>query len=573
MPKILLIVLLVFCSACQPKLNLVEPSPGRTLESYQAVGQKMMVVTPNRQATEVGLNILKKGGTAIDAAIAVSFALGVLRPQSTGLGGGGFMLSYDAKKKKSVAFDFREYAPLKATPDMYVKNGVLEPKLAQEGGLAVAVPRLVAGLGDIYDLYASKKIPWPELIQPSIDLALQGFAVYPHLANALENEKEVLARFDSSKKIFLPGGAAPKEGETLVQKDLAKTLSIIAQKGWSGFYQGQIAANVIRSVQLAGGIMTIDDLWRVEPIETAPVESTYKGYKIVSMPPPSSGGVTLMETLNILENFPISRQGPYNPKTVHEVAEAMKRAFLDRARYLGDPKFVKMPLKGLLSKKYAEELADSIDTKKAIPSIRLSPLESNSGLNESTTHFSIVDEEGNAVASTQTINNYFGSGLVAAGTGVVLNDEMDDFAIQPGVANAYGLVGGEANAIAPGKKPLSSMAPTFVFNPKGELVMALGSPGGPKIITAVLHTLLNRIAFKVKPLEAVAAKRYHHQWIPDVLEYESGIFSPKLLDRLVRMGHHPKEVKAPWLVMLIARSNQGWIGVSDPRGVGTALGE
>ncbi|MDZ4225167.1 MAG: gamma-glutamyltransferase, partial [bacterium] len=325
--------------------------------------------------------------------------------------------------------------------------------------------------------------------------------------------------------------------------------------------------------QLAGGIMTIDDLWRVEPIETAPVESTYKGYKIVSMPPPSSGGVTLMETLNILENFPISRQGPYNPKTVHEVAEAMKRAFLDRARYLGDPKFVKMPLKGLLSKKYAEELADSIDTKKAIPSIRLSPLESNSGLNESTTHFSIVDEEGNAVASTQTINNYFGSGLVAAGTGVVLNDEMDDFAIQPGVANAYGLVGGEANAIAPGKKPLSSMAPTFVFNPKGELVMALGSPGGPKIITAVLHTLLNRIAFKVKPLEAVAAKRYHHQWIPDVLEYESGIFSPKLLDRLVRMGHHPKEVKAPWLVMLIARSNQGWIGVSDPRGVGTALGE
>ena len=573
MPKILLIILLVFCAACQPRLNLVEPSPGRTLESYQSVGKKMMVVTPNKEATEIGLNVLKKGGTAVDAAIAVSFALSVLRPQSTGLGGGGFMLSYDAKKKKTAALDFREYAPLKATPDMYVKKGVLEPKLAQEGGLAVAVPRFVAGMGDIYDLYASKKVPWPELIQPSIDLAAQGFAVYPQLAAALEREKEVLARFDSSKKIFLPEGTAPKEGEMLVQKDLAKTLSVIAQKGWSGFYEGQVAANIIRSVQLAGGIMTIDDLWHVEPVETVPVESTYKGYKIVSMPPPSSGGVTLIETLNILENFPISRQGPANPKTVHEVTEAMKRAFLDRARYLGDPKFVKMPIKGLLSKKYAEGLANAIDTKRATPSLKLSPLEFNSGLQESTTHFSIVDEEGNAVASTQTINNLFGSGMVAVGTGIVLNDEMDDFSIQPGVANAYGLIGSEANAIAPGKKPLSSMAPTFVFNSKGELVMVLGSPGGPKIITAVLHTLLNRIAFKAKPLEAVAAKRYHHQWIPDVLQYEAGIFSSSMRDRLVRMGHKLEEVKAPWLVMLIARSQKSWIGVSDPRGVGTALGE
>ncbi len=563
----------VFSTACQSKLHLVEPSQGRTLESYQAVGKKAMVVTPNREATKIGIAVLKKGGSAVDAAIAVSFALSVLRPQSTGLGGGGFMLIYDHKNKKTVALNFREFAPLKSKANMFIKKGVLDPKLAQEGGLAVAVPRFVAGMGDIYDFYASKKVPWSDLIGPSIDLAERGFSVYPHLAHAIEEKRDVLNHFSPSKNIFVPNGNPLKEGEMLIQKDLAKTLKAVAQKGWAGFYQGPIAADILRSVQRAGGIMTIDDLWHVEPIPAEPVASTYRGYKIVSMPPPSSGGITLMEILNILENFPIARQGPYNPKTVHEVVEAMKRAFLDRAKYLGDPRFIKMPVKGLLSKEYAEELAGSIDPQKATPSKNLSPLESNSSLHESTTHFSIVDEEGNAVASTQTINGYFGSGLVAQGSGIVLNNEMDDFSIEPGVPNAYGLIGGEANVVAPGKIPLSSMTPTFVFDSKGDLVFVLGSPGGPKIITAVLETLLHSIDFKAKPLEAVAAKRYHHQWIPDVLQYEEGIFSQKLERQLTAMGHSLQETKAPWLIMLIARSKEGFIGVSDPRGVGSAIGE
>ena len=566
------VLFLFFAQSCTTKLHLVAPPPGHTLESYQAVGKKGMVATPNTEASEIGVAILKKGGSAVDAAIAVSFALAVLRPQSTGLGGGGFLLAYDHKNKKTVALNFREYAPLKARADMYIKNGKPEPNLALDGALSVAVPRFIAGLGDIYDHYASKKIPWPELVQPAIDLAENGFVVYPHLAVALESRKEVIARFKPSAKIFLPQGKPLKEGDLLVQKDLAKTLKIIAQKGWSGFYEGSVAAAIIRTVQLGGGIMTIDDLWKVEPIETEPMEGHYHHYKIVSMPPPSSGGITLIEALNILDNFPLSRQGPYNFKTVHEIVEAMRRAFLDRARYLGDPGFVRMPIKGLLSKEYAKSLAESISLEKATPSTELSPPNFETPESNSTTHFSIVDGEGNAVASTQTINQYFGSGMVAEGTGIVLNDEMDDFSIQPGVPNGFGLLGSEANAIAPGKKPLSSMSPTFVFNPKGELIMALGSPGGPRIITAVLETILNRIDFKASFLDAVAAKRYHHQWMPDQLEYEAGTFTPELEQRLARVGHHLKEIKPAWLVTLVAKTKEGWVGISDPRGVGVPLG-
>lgn len=560
--------------ACQKpaKLNLVTPPQNRTLESYQAVAPKAMIASPNEQASQIGLKILKKGGNAADAAVAVSFALSVLRPQSTGIGGGGFLLFYDRTKNKTIALDFRETAPLLATSDMYLRQGNAEPSLSQDGALAVAMPRLVAGLGFIYENYGSSKIPWADLVQPSIDLAAQGFAVYPQLAEAIVQRKEVLSKFPGSKKVFLANDHPLKEGDLLVQPDLAKTLTLIAKQGWQAFYQSGIAWSIVQTVQRYGGILTLKDFQNINVAEMEPVIGTYRDYRIVSMPPPSSGGTVLIEILNILEKFPLRRQGPYDVKTVHVVAEAMRRAFLDRATYLGDTRYVKVPVKGLIAKEYAKGLADSINLNKATPSETLGmhpflPRES-----DSTTHFSIVDTQGNAVASTQTINTLFGSGLVAEGTGIVLNNEMDDFSIQPGVPNIYGLVGSTANAIAPGKVPLSSMSPTLVFDPKGALVLVLGSPGGPKIISAVLHTILNTIDFRAAPLEAVAAKRCHHQWLPDQLTIEGGLYPAEVVQRLTQMGHHIEEAEPSWLVMVVAKTKEGWTGVADPRGNGIPLG-
>ena len=554
------------------KLNLVQPPQGRTLESYQALGAHAMVGTSNTQASQIGLDILKKGGNAADAAIAVSFALSVLRPQSTGIGGGGFLLFYNKEASKTIALDFREKAPIKATKDMYVRNGKPDTKLSQDGALAVAVPRLVAGLGYVYEHYASGKIAWADLIRPSISLAENGFAIYPQLANALKERKKILARFESSKRIFLPRGKLLKEGEIVVQKDLAKTLTTIAEKGWKSFYQGEIALQIVKTIQRHGGILTLDDFQNVEPVEMESVTGSYRGYKIVSMPPPSSGGTILIEILNILEKFPLQRQGAYALKTIHEIAEAMKLGFRDRAKYLGDPRFVAIPVAGLIDKDYAKKLSQLIDPKQATPSSKLSEEGLPFKESNSTTHFSIVDQDGNAVSSTQTINYIFGSGVVAAGTGIVLNDEMDDFSLQPGVPNVFGLVGSEANAVAAGKTPLSSMTPTLVFDPHGELKMVVGSPGGPRIITAVLDTILNSIDFHATPLQAVAAKRLHHQWLPDKLEVEPGLLSLPLRQKLEAMGHPIEEVTPSWLVMLVAKTKKGWVGVSDPRGVGAAMG-
>ncbi|MDO8494375.1 MAG: gamma-glutamyltransferase, partial [Deltaproteobacteria bacterium] len=554
------------------KIETVAPSQGRTLESYEAVAKEAMVVTPNAQASQIGLEVLQKGGNAADAAIAISFALSVLRPQSTGLGGGGFLLFYDKNINNTIAIDFREFAPSAASRDMFLKNGVPQSEWSRDGALSVAVPRLVAGLGFIYERYASRRIPWRDLVLPSAQLAVDGFPVYPALAKAIEERKELLSRFPSSKKIFLKGDAPLREGDLLIQRDLAVTLKLIAG-GWQNFYIGAIPSKIVASVRSNGGILRYEDFRNVSPTELKPVEGTYRGYKIVSMPPPSSGGTILIEILNILENFPLEKQGPVHLKTIHVVTEAMKRAFIDRAKYMGDPRFVKVPVRGLTSKEYAKSLAESINRERATPSIDLdSSLAVSLPESNSTTHFSLVDAEGNAVASTQTINYYFGSGLTAEGTGVVLNDEMDDFSIAPGVPNVFGLVGGEANAIAPGKIPLSSMSPTLVFDEEGELNMVLGSPGGPKIITAVLNTLINRIDFEETPLRAVAAKRYHHQWLPDQLLTEPGLLPDNVKKELLKMGHRIEEGESSWLVMLVARTKKGWIGVTDPRGVGVPMG-
>lgn len=529
-------------------------------------------MTSNAEASKIGVAILKRGGNAVDAAIAVSFALSVLRPQSTGLGGGGFLLFYDKMNQKNYAIDFREVAPLKAHRDMYLKKGVSEPKFSREGGLAVAVPKLMAGLGYIYNNFASGKISWSELVEPSIPLAENGFTVYPELSEAIASQRELLECDQSSQAIFLPKNEVPQAGALLIQKDLARTLKTIAHNGWQSFYQGSIGSGILNTAQRDGGILEAGDFQDLSVREVEPVNGTYRDYRIVSMPPPSSGGVILIETLHILENFRFSGSSAYHPNNIHFIVEAMRRAFLDRASYLGDDRFVKVPLKGLLSKEYAEVLARSINVKKATPSKALSSTPIQIRESDSTTHFSIVDSSGNAVASTQTINYTFGSGLTARGTGVVLNNEMDDFSIQPGIPNTYGLLGSEANAVAPGKTPLSSMSPTFIFDEDGELQMVLGSPGGPRIITSVLLTILNRIDFDQSPLEAVAGKRYHHQWTPDFLEMEEGVFLKKGETVLNELGHILKKVPNYGQVGLICREKNKWVGVSDPRSSGQPFG-
>lgn len=552
--------------------SFVEPPKGRTLSSFQATAEKGMVVTSNAEASQIGLEILKRGGNAIDAAIAVSFALSVVRPQSTGLGGGGFLLFHDKGNQKNIAIDFRERAPRKADRDMYLRNGMADATLSQEGGLAVAVPHLVAGLGFLYDNFAGGKLKWSELVEPSVALAEKGFPVYPGLEEAIGKERDLLEKFPTSREIFLPENQIPRTGDLLVQKDLSKTLTTIAQTGWQSFYKGSIASGMVQSVQNAGGILDWHDLQALSVRELEPVAGTYRGYRIVSMPPPSSGGIVLIETLQVLDHFRFPRSSPHHPDNMHLVTEALRRTFQDRAFYLGDDRFVKVPLKGLLSREYAEILARSVDRKKATPSGSLSPVPMQLRESDSTTHFSIVDPFGNAVASTQTINTLFGSGVTARGTGVVLNNEMDDFSIRPGVPNTFGLIGSEANAIAPGKTPLSSMSPTFVFDDDGKLQMVLGSPGGPKIITSVLHTLLNRIDFGDSPLEAVARKRYHHQWIPDTLMMEKGLLDPKSRSTLQGLGHTLEEIDNYSGVGLIVREKNQWIGVTDPRSTGKPYG-
>ncbi|MBI4124313.1 MAG: gamma-glutamyltransferase [Deltaproteobacteria bacterium] len=571
--RLIVLVLCVFSSCTKPqKLNLVDPQPGRTLESYQAAAKSAMIASPNPQASQIGLEVLKKGGNAVDAAIAVSFALSVLRPQSTGLGGGGFLLFYDKEKNKTVAIDFREVAPLAAHRDMYLRDDKADTKLSQDGALAVAVPRLVAGLGYLYDNYAGGKISWVDLIQPAINLAEQGFKIYPRLAEAIQQRKEVLTAFPSSKKIFFGKEGPLREGEAFVQKDLAKTLTEIAKQGWQVFYHGGISWSIVNTVRRHGGILDLKDFYHVKIHKMKPVTGTYRDYKIVSMPPPSSGGAVLIEILNILEEFPLRRRGPYNARTAHVITEAMRRGFMDRAVYLGDARFVKVPVRGITSKEYAKSLAASISLKKATPSNSLAPQHGTLNESDSTTHFSIVDQAGNAAASTQTINTLFGSGLAAEGTGIVLNNEMDDFSVQAGVPNSFGLIGSEANAIAPGKVPLSSMSPTFVFDSDGRLFLVLGSPGGPKIITAVLNTILNMIDFKATPLQAVAAKRMHHQWLPDQLMVEPGLYPEEVVEKLTQMGHAVEETPNASLVMLVARTKEGWVGVADPRGAGVPMG-
>ena len=529
---------------------------------HPVYGKNGMVASEQGLATQVGLDILKQGGNAIDAAVAVGFALAVVLPNAGNIGGGGFMVLHDDKTGKDVAIDFREIAPAKASRDMYLDNqgNVIDGKSLFTHD-ASGVPGTVAGME-----YALKKwgtMPLSKVLEPAIKLADKGFIVSDVLAQTLKEEKSTLGKWSSSKAIFFKNGEPLKSGDLLVQKDLAKSLRLIAKQGAKAFYQGEIATKIAKEMQSHGGTMTLEDLKAYKVVERQPIIGDYRGYKVVTMPPPSSGGVHLIEILNMLEHYPIKEDGVNSAKNIHHMAESMKLAYADRSEYLGDPDFVKIPVTGLTSKAYANELVKTIDDNKARLSSTIKPGKPQPYESDQTTHFSVMDKAGNAVAVTYTLNLNFGSGIVAEGTGILLNNEMDDFSVKPGVPNAFGLVGGTANAIEAKKRPLSSMTPTIVMkNNKPWLVT--GSPGGARIITTVLQSVVNTIDHEMNPAEAIITPRVHHQWLPDELRVEEGI-SPDTIKLLQDKGHKVV-TKAPMgRIQIIQADDSGFYGYSDPR--------
>ena len=529
---------------------------------HPVYGKNGMVASEQGLATQVGLDILKQGGNAIDAAVAVGFALAVVLPNAGNIGGGGFMVLHDDKTGKDVAIDFREIAPAKASRDMYLDNqgNVIDGKSLFTHD-ASGVPGTVAGME-----YALKKwgtMPLSKVLEPAIKLADKGFIVSDVLAQTLKEEKSTLGKWSSSKAIFFKNGEPLKSGDLLVQKDLAKSLRLIAKQGAKAFYQGEIATKIAKEMQSHGGTMTLEDLKAYKVVERQPIIGDYRGYKVVTMPPPSSGGVHLIEILNMLEHYPIKEDGVNSAKNIHHMAESMKLAYADRSEYLGDPDFVKIPVTGLTSKAYANERVKTIDDNKARLSSNIKPGKPQPYESDQTTHFSVMDKAGNAVAVTYTLNLNFGSGIVAAGTGILLNNEMDDFSVKPGVPNAFGLVGGTANAIEAKKRPLSSMTPTIVMkNNKPWLVT--GSPGGARIITTVLQSVVNTIDHEMNPAEAIITPRVHHQWLPDELRVEAGI-SPDTIKLLQDKGHKVV-TKAPMgRIQIIQADDSGFYGYSDPR--------
>ena len=528
-----------------------------------------MVVSQEATASRIGLDILKRGGNAVDAAVAVGFALAVTLPVAGNIGGGGFMLIHRADLHKTIAIDYREAAPASTTKDVFLNDkGDADPEKSLVSGLGVGVPGTVAGLALAWSKYGSGRLSLADLIAPAAGLAHQGLPVDEALADTLPFGAPLLARHPSSTRIFFrPDGRLLAVGDHLALDDLAATLDAIAAQGPRAFYEGPIAEKIVAAVEQAGGRMTLGDLKSYRAIEREPVRGTYRGHQIVSMPPPSSGGVLILEILNILEGYPLGAQGLNSAATIHEMAEAEKLAYADRAQYLGDPDFWRGPVSGLISKAYADHLREGISPDRARPAAEIGPGRPQPYESDQTTHFSIVDADGNAVSNTYTLNLPYGSGLVADGTGVLLNDELDDFAAKPGAPNAFGVTGGEANAPGPNKRPLSSMSPTMVFK-DGELEIVTGSPGGSRIVTTVLQVILDILDHGLNVAEAVAAPRVHDQWLPDELRVERGL-SPDTVRLLEAMGHKVVVREAMGSASTIERKDGVLYGASDPRQRGT----
>lgn len=553
--------------ASDPTANLIRLAA----ETKPVFAQHGMVTSQDAIATEVGVEILKKGGNAVDAAVAVGFALAVTHPRAGNLGGGGFFVIWLADKKQAVALDFREIAPAAITAQSFLdENGKPDIAKTLRTGLGVGVPGSVSGLATAVEKFGSGKFTLAELIAPSIKLARDGIPVDLDLKASLARFENTLLRWPSSAKVFASEGKILQSG-TLVQKDLAETLDAIAKHGPSAFYRGEIADKIASAVLSAGGVMIASDLanYKTEILEV--VRGTYRGYDVLSMPPPSSGGALLIQILNILEGYEL-KDGPNGPQTLHLMIEAMKRAYADRAEFFGDPAFVNVPLTSLTSKEYAARIRTGIDLSKATPSsdIKAGVTPRNEGKN--TTHYSVIDQFGNAVSATVTLNLNFGLGLVAEGTGVLLNNELDDFALAPGVPNAFGLIGGAANAPGPNKKPLSSMSPTILLK-DGKVFLVTGSPGGSTIITTVLRVVSGVIDHKLDIAQAVLLPRVHHQWMPDEVRGESALQSAMSSDAwasFLRYGHKvnffPFNIGAANSILV---TPEGISGVSDPRYLGT----
>jgi len=530
---------------------------GRTVRSSAG-----LVVADSEQASQAGMEILRRGGNAVDAAIATALALSVLDQASSGLGGGGFMVIYHAKDHKSYALDFRETAPAASRRELYIKDGKPVPSLSLTGALAVAVPGEAAGLIEARKRFGS--LPLAALAAPAIKLATEGFSLDPALRIAIERQQANMKRFADLGRIYMPAGELPKAGDRIRQPELAETLKAIAKDGAAVFYGGWVGQAIVETIKKAGGVMTLDDLKNYRPVWREPLIGSYRNRTVITMPPPSSGGVAILEMLNILEGYKLRDLQHNSASYLHLLTESMKHAFADRAEFLGDPDFVHVPVGKLTAKNYGEWIRKRIAPDKTQPP-RFYGYYNYNAEKGGTTHFSVIDRFGNAVACTQSVNTRFGSKLLVPRTGIVLNNEMDDFAIHPGQGNVYGLIGNDANSLSPSKRPLSSMSPTIILRGnRPELV--LGAAGGPRIVTATLQTIVNVVDFGMAVTAAVSAPRAHHQWLPDRLNVEPGI-SAETKTSLEQRGHALREQTSLGVVQAITWEGAIMKGAADPRKV------
>ena len=568
--KILLTSALIFLSILAKDINAqtfqaigtVNPNKYIPTQKSIAEGKNGMVTTQHFIATRVGEDILNQGGNAYDAAVAIGFSLAVVLPRAGNIGGGGFMVIHDSNTNKAYSIDYREKAPIRSSKDMYLKKdgSFNSQSLSTFGYLASGVPGTVAGLWEVHQKFGS--LPWENLLQHAIKLAEEGFKITPYMSDMLLKYNKKLSAFSSTKLIFQ--NQYPKfEGEIFIQKDLGKTLRLIAQNGRDGFYKGSVANRIHDEMLANGGLITKQDLEAYSPVWRKPLKSIYRGNEIITMGPPSSGGVHIIQMLNILELHDLKELNHNSFEYISLLTEVMKYAYADRSKYLGDPDYFKVPVSSIINKDYAKIINSNISVGTSTPSSEILPGALLDNESFETTHYSIVDSDGNVVSSTYTLNSSFGSGVVIKGTGILMNNEMDDFAAAPGIPNQFGLLGSEANEILPSKRPLSSMTPTIVMR-NNELFFTTGSPGGSRIISAVLQSILNIIDFEMDLEQATSAKRIHHQWQPDLLQIESSI-NPMIKKKLLDAMYDVKIIKPATCLQTIMFKDSKFYGYGDFR--------
>lgn len=571
-PIVCVFLVIAFCCA-------IIPQNAKVLAAWRdpVRGRHAMVASQHELASRIGVDVMKNGGNAVDAAIAVALALAVVYPEAGNLGGGGFML-LRLKDGTTTAIDYREMAPLSATRDIYLdKNGEI---IKGEGSSTIGyrasgVPGTPAGLEYSFQKYGSGKVKWAELVEPARKLAQNGYRLSYRLANLFRTYEKNLSKYEDSKRIFLNNGKFYAEGDLFKQPDLAATLGRIQTSGAKGFYEGKTAQLIAEDMKRNNGLITLEDLKQYKAKERVPIRGSYRGFEIISMPPPSSGGIVLIQVLNILENYDVRKMGWASAEKYHLLTESMRRAFADRAEFMGDPDFANIPAGGLIDKNYAFQRAGSINLEKASESSEIGHGEPAGSESMDTTHFTVVDADGNVVSNTYTINDLYGSAVTAKGTGVLLNDEMDDFAAQPGKPNMFGLIQGENNSVQPKKRPLSSMTPTIVLRKDGSVWFALGARGGPRIISAVLQATINMIDHDMNLQEALDAPRIHHQWFPDHIYFEPFGLSSDTRSVLERLGHKFNSTAgglASATGIAIEDKTQVRLGAIDSRSDGEALG-